>query len=162
MTRGDESQSVPSSEKPFKTRDLELPFFEGPLQSCSPHSAGYTRAFLHPYFPVAKKMVRRHFFTELAFTTRICRHGHAENGYEYRKSFNHVHVQKRGFTKFSVFLKRVSLLSSGEKLHTPPPLPPPDFGQKAFLRERGGGVVYFEAPAAGILYPPPLLYALRP
>ena len=24
---------------------------------------------------------------------------------------NHVHVQKRGFTKFSVFLKRVSLLN---------------------------------------------------
>ena len=39
----------------FKTRDLELPFvFEGSLPSCSPHSAGYTRSFLHPYFPVTK------------------------------------------------------------------------------------------------------------
>ena len=28
-----------------------------------------------------------------------------------RKCFNHVHVQKRGFTKFPVFLKRVSLLN---------------------------------------------------
>ena len=28
-----------------------------------------------------------------------------------RKFFNHVHVQKSGFTKFSVFLKRVSLLN---------------------------------------------------
>ena len=28
-----------------------------------------------------------------------------------RKCFNHVHVQKGGFTKFSVFLKRVSLLN---------------------------------------------------
>ena len=29
----------------------------------------------------------------------------------HRKCFNHVHVQKRGFTKFSVFLKRASLLN---------------------------------------------------
>ena len=29
----------------------------------------------------------------------------------HRKCFNHGHVQKRGFTKFSVFLKRVSLLN---------------------------------------------------
>ena len=37
-TRRDESQSVPSPENPFKTRDSELPSFEA----------------LHPYFPVAK------------------------------------------------------------------------------------------------------------
>ena len=55
VTGRDESQSVPSPEKLFKTRDLELPFFEGFLPSCSPHSAGYARTFLHPYFPVAKK-----------------------------------------------------------------------------------------------------------
>ena len=50
-TGRDESQSVPSPEKLFKTRDLELPFFEGSLPSCSPHSLGYTRTSLHPYFP---------------------------------------------------------------------------------------------------------------
>ena len=53
VTGRDESQSVPSPEKLLKTRDLELPFFEGSLPSCSPHSAGYTRTFLHPYFPVS-------------------------------------------------------------------------------------------------------------
>ena len=53
-TNRDESQSVPSPQKLLKTRDPELPFFEGCLPSCSPHSAGYTRTFLHPYFPVAK------------------------------------------------------------------------------------------------------------
>ena len=53
VTGRDESQSVPSPEKLFKTRDLELPFFEGSLPSCSPHSAGYTRTFVHPYFPVS-------------------------------------------------------------------------------------------------------------
>ena len=37
-----------------KTRDSELTFFEGSLPSCSPHSVGYTRTFLHPYFPVAE------------------------------------------------------------------------------------------------------------
>ena len=51
-TGRDESQSVPSPEKLFKTRDLELPIFEGTLPSCSPHSAGYTRPSVHPYFPV--------------------------------------------------------------------------------------------------------------
>ena len=50
----DESQVVPFPEKLFKTRDLELPIFEGSLPSCPPHSAGYTRTFLRPYFPVAK------------------------------------------------------------------------------------------------------------
>ena len=29
----------------------------------------------------------------------------------YQKCFNHVHVQTKGFTKFSVFLKGVSLLN---------------------------------------------------
>ena len=52
-TRRDESQSVPSPEKLFETRDLELPFFEGSFPSCSPHSVGYTCTILHPYFPVA-------------------------------------------------------------------------------------------------------------
>ena len=52
-TGRDESQSVPSPEKLFKPRDLELPLFEGSLPSCSPHSTGYTRTSLHPYFPVA-------------------------------------------------------------------------------------------------------------
>ena len=51
VTGRDESQSFPSPERLFKTKDLELPFFEGSLPSCSPHSAGYTRTSLHPYFP---------------------------------------------------------------------------------------------------------------
>ena len=54
-TGRDESQSVPSPEKLFETRDLELPIFEGSVPSCSPHSAGYTRTSVHPYFPVSKK-----------------------------------------------------------------------------------------------------------
>ena len=54
-TGRDESQSVPSPEKLFKTRDLELPMFEVSVTSCSPHSAGYTRTSEHPYFPVTKK-----------------------------------------------------------------------------------------------------------
>ena len=33
-TTRDKSQSVPSPEDLFKTRDLELPFFEGSLPSC--------------------------------------------------------------------------------------------------------------------------------
>ena len=41
------------------------------------------------------------------------------------------------------------------QLYTPPPLP--ISGQRAFSVEGGGGV-YFEAHAAGILYPPPLFY----
>ena len=53
-TGKDESQSVPSPEKLFKARDLELPIFEGSLPSCSPHSAEYTRTSVHPYIPVAK------------------------------------------------------------------------------------------------------------
>ena len=47
-TGRDESQCVPSPEKLFKTRDLELPIFEGSVPSCSPHSAGYTRTSVHP------------------------------------------------------------------------------------------------------------------
>ena len=53
VTSRDESQSVPSLEKLFKTRELELPNFEGSLPSCSPHSAGYTRTSVHPHFPLA-------------------------------------------------------------------------------------------------------------
>ena len=53
-TSRDESQNVLSTQKLFKTRDLELPIFEGSLPSYSPHSAGYTRTSVHPYFPVAK------------------------------------------------------------------------------------------------------------
>ena len=37
--------------KLFKTMDLELPFIEAFLPSYWPHSAGYTRTFLHPYCP---------------------------------------------------------------------------------------------------------------
>ena len=46
-TGRDESQSVPSPGNLFKTRDLELPIFEGSLPTCSPHSAGYTRTSVH-------------------------------------------------------------------------------------------------------------------
>ena len=56
-SEGDWKGRVPKCSLPrkfFKTRGLELPFFEGSLPSCSPHSAGYTRTFLHPYFPIAK------------------------------------------------------------------------------------------------------------
>ena len=55
---GDSQGQVPTCSLPgklFKTRDLELPIFEGSLPSCSPHSPGYTRTFLHPYFPVANQ-----------------------------------------------------------------------------------------------------------
>ena len=52
----DESRGVPSPVNLFRTRDLELPFFEGSLPSCRPHSAGYTCTFLHLYFPVANMM----------------------------------------------------------------------------------------------------------
>ena len=55
-TGRDESQSVPSPEKLFKTRDLELPIFEGSVPSCSPHSAGYTSTSVHPYFPVTNEL----------------------------------------------------------------------------------------------------------
>ena len=58
-TGRDESQSVPSPEKLFKTRDLELPIFEGSVPSCSPHSVGYTRTSVHPYFPFAKRYQRK-------------------------------------------------------------------------------------------------------
>ena len=54
-TGRDKYQSVPSPKKLFKARDLELPIFEGSLPSCSPHSAGYTRSTVHPYFPVANR-----------------------------------------------------------------------------------------------------------
>ena len=54
-TSRDESQNILSTQKLFKTRDLELPVFLGSLPSCSPHSAGYTRTSVHPYFPVANK-----------------------------------------------------------------------------------------------------------
>ena len=52
-TSRDESQNVLSTQKLFKTRDLELPIFQGSLPIRSPHSAGYTRTSVHPYFPVA-------------------------------------------------------------------------------------------------------------
>ena len=42
--------------KLLKTRALELPFFEGSLPCCSPHSAGYTHTFLHPYFPITTSL----------------------------------------------------------------------------------------------------------
>ena len=56
-TSKDESQNVLSTQKLFKTRDLELPNFLGSLPSCSPHSAGHTRTSVHPYFPVANGYV---------------------------------------------------------------------------------------------------------
>ena len=52
VSQRDESQNVPSPEELFKTRDLQLPlFFDRSLPGCWPHSTGYTRTFLHPYFP---------------------------------------------------------------------------------------------------------------
>ena len=45
---GDWQGRVPKCSLPrklFKTRDLELPIFEGSVPSCSPHSAGYTRTY---------------------------------------------------------------------------------------------------------------------
>ena len=62
-TGRDESQSVASPEKFFKTRDLEFPIFEGSVPRCSPHSTGYTCTSVHPYFPVANKTyVQRNLF----------------------------------------------------------------------------------------------------
>ena len=71
-TSRDESQYVPSLEKLVRTRDLELPMFEGSLLSCSLHSAGYTRTSVHPYFPVAKSS-RNHYLsgTVLRDTARL-------------------------------------------------------------------------------------------
>ena len=70
----DESQSVPSPINLFKTRDSELPLFEGSHPSCSPHSAGYTRTSVHPYFPMAKSpypnrgRIARHNATKVGHT----------------------------------------------------------------------------------------------
>ena len=55
----DESQNVLSTQKLFKTRDLELPNFWGSLPICSLHSAGYTRTSVHTYFPVANTILLR-------------------------------------------------------------------------------------------------------
>ena len=57
-TRRDDSQSVPSPKELNKTRNMELPFLEGSLPSCSPHSATYTRTTPHPNFRVAKTEAR--------------------------------------------------------------------------------------------------------
>ena len=53
---GTSPKVFPPQENPLKTRDLELPFFEGSLPSRSPHSAGYTRTFLLPYFLLADQL----------------------------------------------------------------------------------------------------------
>ena len=45
---------IPPQQKRFKTRDLQLPFFEGCLPDYWLHFAAYTCTLLHPYFPVAK------------------------------------------------------------------------------------------------------------
>ena len=57
-SEGDWKGRVPKRSLPRKTlqkSDLALPFFEGSLPSYSLHSAGYTRTFLHPYFPASKQ-----------------------------------------------------------------------------------------------------------
>ena len=48
---GTSPQCVPCSAQLFKTRDLELPMFEGSLLSCSPQAVGYNRTSVDPYFP---------------------------------------------------------------------------------------------------------------
>ena len=52
------------------------------------------------------------------------------------------------------------LLSSREKLYTPPPLP--HFWPKGIFHWRGVGVYILRPHAAGILYAPPLLYTPHP
>ena len=75
-TGGDEAQSVPSPEKHFKHRIRSSPekkknpqkqgirsshfFLEGCLPSCWPHSAGYTRTFAHPHYPLASFGITSH------------------------------------------------------------------------------------------------------
>ena len=54
-TSRDESQCVPSPEKLLQNKGFGAPIFEGSLPRSSPHSAGYARTSVHPYFPVAKK-----------------------------------------------------------------------------------------------------------
>ena len=56
-TSRDGSQCVPLPEKLFKTRDLEIPIFEGSLPSCSPQSPGYTCTSVPPYFAVANSWI---------------------------------------------------------------------------------------------------------
>ena len=51
-------------------------------------------------------------------------------------------------------LTLISLL----KLYTPPFPPPPQFGQKTFFRERGGGVYILKPPRQDFIRPP-LFYA---
>ena len=62
-----------------------------------------------------------------------------------------------GAWKMTIAVLKARDLTFREKLYTPPPPPPPDFGQKEFLKETWGVFAYF--PAAGFLYPSPLLYA---
>ena len=50
-SEGDWKGRVFLPEELFRTSDLEFPFFEG-LANCSLHSMGYTRTFLHLWFPV--------------------------------------------------------------------------------------------------------------
>ena len=103
-TGRDESQSVPSPEKLFKSRDLELPIFEGTLPSCSPHSAGYTRTSVNPYFPVAKprELIRKSAIAVFQFTLASQqRNQHKRQGL----------AQERGMLDF-----RVSLMTSASKL----------------------------------------------
>ena len=61
----------------FKTRDLELPFFEGSLPSCWPHSAGYTRTSVHPYFLRPTFFAIRHLAKKLG----DLQNGSAERGF---------------------------------------------------------------------------------
>ena len=61
---------------------------------------------------------------------------------------------------FGTFPSPFLALLQGEIIYAPPP-PPPHFGQKTFLRERGGGA-YFEAPRGRNFIPPPLLYTPHP
>ena len=66
----------------------------------------------------------------------------------------------RTVTDFHVFGIQYRLLTSREKLHTPPPSPP--FLAKRHFSGEGVGVYILRPHAAGILYAPPPLYAPRP
>ena len=106
-TRRDEFQSVPSLEKLFRTRDVQLPFPEGSLLSCWPQSVGNTRTFLH----------LGNWYTQLSGT----QFDKIKTRYEYREFCCHPCVWFDEAFRVHLYIVSLVVLHVG-KFWSPPPL----------------------------------------
>ena len=114
---GDWQERVPKRSlhpKTLQNKRFGAPNVMGSLPSCSPHSVGYTRTSVHPYFPVAKfnhvtiEAVQKHRrFSSLVWAVAACPYVQEVHA---RSEASSTYVSLRGLWSCMCLLEKLPLV----------------------------------------------------